>query len=193
MFNLSLTNTWIQDCDHNHGDKYHSAQYPWATLDTVQLVLIDVERCCLARPLEPYKYLALSSTWDATENPFQTTTQNLWKLIQDSMSITRLAGVRYLWVDRFCTVQDDPADKVRQLPAMASIYANACFTIVTTDGTEVDVGLPGVSWLGRFALSVRGRADLHWQDGSQGLEMVWYIYTKSIILVPSKLYRRSLY
>ena len=190
MFNLSLINTWIQDCDHNHGDKCHSAQYPWATLDTVQLVLIDVERSRLARPLKPYKYLSLSYTWDTTENPFQTTTQNLWKLIQDSavelpeyanrlpksiqdsILITRLAGVRYLWVDRFCIVQDDPADKVRQLPAMASIYANAYFTIVATDGTEVDVGLPGVSWLGRFALSVRGRAGLHWQDGGQGLEMV---------------------
>lgn len=47
-------------------------------------------------------------------------------------------------VDCFCIVQDDESHKHTQLRTMASIYANAYFTIAACEGTDGDHGLPGV-------------------------------------------------
>lgn len=45
----------------------------------------------------------------------------------------------------FCIVQDDYVAKVGQLAAMASIYANAYFTIAASEGEGGDFGLPGLT------------------------------------------------
>ncbi|KAK7183199.1 hypothetical protein DPSP01_011424 [Paraphaeosphaeria sporulosa] len=55
-------------------------------------------------------------------------------------------GYRYLWVDRFCIVQDDePERKTVQLNQMGAIYRGAAFTVVALAGDDADCGLPGVS------------------------------------------------
>jgi hypothetical protein len=53
-------------------------------------------------------------------------------------------GLRYLWVDRLCIVQDEPTHLREQLQQMASIYANSYFTIIAADGYDANYGLPGV-------------------------------------------------
>jgi hypothetical protein len=49
-------------------------------------------------------------------------------------------GVRFLWVDSFCIVQDSQEDKDREIPKMASIYKNAHFTLVAARAQTVDEG-----------------------------------------------------
>lgn len=58
------------------------------------------------------------------------------------MSVVASLGVGHLWVDRFCIVQDDAETKPAQLAAMASIYANAYFTLAACDG-DAQSGLAG--------------------------------------------------
>jgi hypothetical protein len=53
-------------------------------------------------------------------------------------------GLRYLWVDRLCIIQDEPTHLTEQLQQMASIYANSYFTIIAADGYDANYGLPGV-------------------------------------------------
>ncbi len=60
------------------------------------------------------------------------------------VGLTRLLGERYLWVDRFCIVQDDGPDKQAQLDAMADIYAGALATIVAAAANDADKGLRGI-------------------------------------------------
>ena len=47
-------------------------------------------------------------------------------------------------MDIFCIVQDDEETKQRDLNSMASIYANAYFTIVAADGKDLNHGLRGI-------------------------------------------------
>lgn len=43
--------------------------------------------------------------------------------------MTRDLGIRYLWIDMLCIVQDDPEDWSRELPKLPDYFANAEFNI----------------------------------------------------------------
>lgn len=61
------------------------------------------------------------------EIPFQ----RLPQTIQDAIKITRNLGIRYLWVDALCIIQDsvDGKDFQQESSKMGSIYGNAYLTI----------------------------------------------------------------
>jgi hypothetical protein len=71
--------------------------------------------------------------------------RRLPQTIEDAMHVTRSLGERYLWVDAFCIVQDNLADKHSQIIHMDAIYSSAFVTIVAASGSSSDSGLPGVS------------------------------------------------
>jgi hypothetical protein len=41
-------------------------------------------------------------------------------------------GIRYLWADCLCIIQDDKADLEKEASRMADVYSNACLTIAVT-------------------------------------------------------------
>lgn len=163
---LTTIKNWIQNCDQNH-TRCNLATDPWSAIGRgTGLFFIDVERLCIAEQPQhgDVRYTALSYVWGATsEPPLQTVIANFGALsqkfafdlptirarlprtIQHAMLLTRALGLRYLWVDRFCIVQDDPTTKPRQLAMMASVYANAYVTIVASEGDDGNFGLPGIS------------------------------------------------
>ncbi|VUC30291.1 unnamed protein product [Clonostachys rosea] len=61
------------------------------------------------------------------------------------MSITEQTGLRYLWVDVLCIVQDDDSLRQEQIDQMFLIYNQAEARIVEADGPSCDKGLSGVS------------------------------------------------
>jgi len=56
--------------------------------------------------------------------------------IQDAASYTRRLGVKYLWIDSLCIVQDSVDDKRQEIAKMASIYQNAFVTIAATNASR---------------------------------------------------------
>ena len=64
--------------------------------------------------------------------------------VHDAMEFTRQLGMRYLWVDTLCIIQDDLEDKGRLIATMDDVYANASATLIAAAGTDADAGLPGV-------------------------------------------------
>jgi hypothetical protein len=145
--------TWVDFCNKNHAGTCHSVTKPWWNFAALEhLILMDVTRCCLVRGKPADEYMALSYVWGTAEKPFQTLLENfnelcqddafnlpsnfarIPKTIHDSMAVTLLLGCKYLWVDRFCIVQDDQQHKSKQLKSMASIYANSYLTIIAADG-----------------------------------------------------------
>ncbi|CAG9949344.1 unnamed protein product [Clonostachys rosea f. rosea IK726] len=91
-------------------------------------------------------YLTLSYRWSEHTSNFMTTRRNLKQhyfeipvqklsqTIRDAITITRRCGLRYLWVDALCIVQDDRSDWQVQAESMASIYQNSLFTISAAGG-----------------------------------------------------------
>jgi hypothetical protein len=101
-----------------------------------------------------FKYVALSYCWgDTTIYPaFKTNTANLLdhirgikkgtipKTIQDAIIVTRAMGLRYLWIDALCIIQDSKEDWQRESVRMMDVYNNAYFTIVAARGSHSHAG-----------------------------------------------------
>ena len=93
---------------------------------------------------ESGQYICLSHCWGKCENKFLTTKASLEAhkvsipvdqlppSMQDAISVTRKFGVRYLWIDSLCIVQDNLEDWSHEAAQMASIYENAFLTIGAT-------------------------------------------------------------
>ena len=89
------------------------------------------------------RYIALSHCWGSS-TPLVTTLKNLSSFqakitpssfpstFSDAIKVTQLLGIRYLWIDSLCIVQDDPEDWLRESAMMASVYGNADITIIAS-------------------------------------------------------------
>ena len=65
------------------------------------------------------------------------------RTILEAMRLTKLLGYRYLWVDRYCIVQDSEEDKIGMIRAMDIIYTAAVLTICAAEG-DSNFGLSGI-------------------------------------------------
>jgi hypothetical protein len=100
---------------------------------------------------EHARYVALSYCWGDPPHPFITTRITLenpsivdWTLIpatiMDAVLVTRSLGIRYLWVDALCIVQDDEVDKAEEIKRMGAIYKSATITIAAANSPDVNRG-----------------------------------------------------
>lgn len=60
------------------------------------------------------------------------------------MGFVQKVGLRFLWVDALCIIQDDESEKARLVHGMDRVYENAVLTIIATTGEDADAGLPGI-------------------------------------------------
>lgn len=63
------------------------------------------------------------------------------KTFADAMSVARLLGLRYIWIDSVCIIQDSAADWEKESEAMADVYSNATVTIAATGAKSCHAGL----------------------------------------------------
>ncbi|KAL9105698.1 MAG: hypothetical protein Q9227_009182 [Pyrenula ochraceoflavens] len=96
-------------------------------------------------------YTALSYCWGGPQ-PVTTTAANLEDhvrgvdftnlppTLQDAVTVTRKLGIRYLWIDSLCILQDSIEDKEREIPKMGQIYQNAVVTIIAASARSVSEG-----------------------------------------------------
>jgi hypothetical protein len=102
---------------------------------------------------EDAPYAALSHCWGAYEPPCKTTrgtiadreTRIPWSLLpktfQDAIKFIRRLGLRYLWIDTICIIQDDTDDWLRESSRMHSVYKNAFLTIAAASSRDSRDGL----------------------------------------------------
>jgi len=97
-------------------------------------------------------YAALSYCWGGPQ-PRMTTVANLEEhmtrgipvgdlpaTIQDAISVARCLRLPYLWIDVLCIIQDDDADKARELGRMGKVYRTATITICASTAKAVSEG-----------------------------------------------------
>jgi hypothetical protein len=96
-------------------------------------------------------YGALSYCWGA-EQPQQTISKNFQKqkagiavlslprTIQDAITVSRALGLKYLWVDSLCIIQDSAVHKQRELRIMGTIYHNAYVVISAASAATCNDG-----------------------------------------------------
>ncbi|KAH6703309.1 heterokaryon incompatibility protein-domain-containing protein [Leptodontidium sp. MPI-SDFR-AT-0119] len=102
--------------------------------DMIKLIEIDN-----AAPIKG-RYIALSHCWgreghfrltESTLNHMKTglPTSSLAKNFRDAITITRLLGLRYLWIDALCILQDSQTDWELESAKMGRYYEKAWLTI----------------------------------------------------------------
>lgn len=147
---------WLDTCnaDHNH----HCAVSSETEVTTWHpKYLINVVERRLVKGTPKDRYLALSYVWGPRHN---TTPQMYTQLLQsnveafqdtlpntdipqtflDAMWLAKKLGIRHIWIDRLCIVQDSPEEMEDNVKHMAYVFANAYLTIVAASG-DVNSGL----------------------------------------------------
>jgi hypothetical protein len=70
--------------------------------------------------------------------------EDLPETVADAVLLVRMLGIRYLWVDTLCIVQDSDHEKQVQISSIVEIYQNAALTIVAACAEDATSRLPGV-------------------------------------------------
>jgi len=101
----------------------------------------------------PAKYACLSYCWgnswmqqvvttldNVHRNSNRIIFENLPQTIKDAITVTRRLNLRYIWIDCLCIVQDDEAEREKELEKMGDIFANAYVTISAATARSCEDG-----------------------------------------------------
>lgn len=123
--------------------------------------LIDIERQAVVLlqqvDLSSLKYCTLSYVWGRSQphvllkgnihrlqSDNALNTLDLPQTIKDALSLTKLLGFQYIWIDALCIVQDDVEDQQVQIARMSDIYGLGALNIIAAAGQDCNAGLPGL-------------------------------------------------
>ncbi|KAK7964485.1 HET-domain-containing protein [Apiospora saccharicola] len=124
----------ISTCSANHDDcRIYGTQ-----VEGLSVIDCMTSNIILAPP--DCQYLALSYVWGATGEKKDT----FPKVVQDSITVAKELGYKYLWVDRYC-IDQDATHQQHIFNQMHRIYSGASVTIIAAAGNDAEHGLPGVS------------------------------------------------
>lgn len=132
--------TWIDICNHQHDEcpKNDSPELPTRVIDVGDSDSLAV-RLILTGGMHG-RYTALSHCWGAVKT--LTTTRatidarksgmqvsSMPRSFRDAVTVTRKLGIKYLWIDSLCIVQDDLKDWEIESSKMGMVYRNSFLTI----------------------------------------------------------------
>ncbi len=66
--------------------------------------------------------------------------QKIPKTISDAITVTRKLGLRFLWVDALCILQDSREDKAREIAQIRRIFHDAYVTVIAACARKVSDG-----------------------------------------------------
>lgn len=156
--NLDLGASWLHDCANYHEHCCHQPQLesilPYRVLDLgfneiPQDIFLSVGEDRVG------SYTALSYCWGkpGSQQDYVTNKENLEprqkavdestfpKTFTDAIVVCRHLGIRFLWIDSLCIVQDSKSDWQTQSGRMGDIYSNASLTISAAVGEDSNAGL----------------------------------------------------
>ncbi|KAI1868388.1 hypothetical protein JX265_007211 [Neoarthrinium moseri] len=162
LVDMAQVKDWLDRCVHEHGQDCNGPAMSVSASLPSSFRLVDTLDRCVVQPTSNVEYTALSYVWAAASDslekqelqlvrsnlelmskPGSLNDNNIPEVVMDAIRLCQQIGKRYLWVDRFCIIQDDPESKMEQIAAMGMVYQQAFLTIVAlADGPTK--GLPGV-------------------------------------------------
>lgn len=152
-----LAHTWIHNCLEKHA--YCNRSLPLPQNRILPSRLLDVgdwptlaPRLCVTKvfPVET-RYMTLSHCWGnyvpprltiSTLEAFQDHLEMsaLPQTFKDAIKITATLGIRYLWIDSLCIIQDSEQDWTEQSAMMGDIYQNSWCNIAATAALDARDG-----------------------------------------------------
>lgn len=129
-----------------------------------RLRVVDVQDMRLAEIAWGERYVALSYVWGGASPPRLLKSQveafavpgaleelvpSMPATIRDLFTFTKNMGLRYLWFDSLCLIQDDLRDLLRGIANMELVYESSYVTLIAADTESANTGIPGISVLPR--------------------------------------------
>ncbi|KAJ3544687.1 hypothetical protein NM208_g2931 [Fusarium decemcellulare] len=146
---FDLARKWVQECLNNHS----YCENPTEPFMPTRIIEISSsgKDICICKDTLPAPYAVLSYCWGGpqritlTKSRVQASqlsfvTDTLPRTLRDAVRVCRELGLRYLWVDALCIVQDDPEDKAFEIGNMANIYQNSSVAIMASRAKGVEEG-----------------------------------------------------
>lgn len=172
QIDFGMVKNWLAMCHEGHADyceqsKMLDHQIEDPAIEIPSFRLIDVLDNCIIPAPHNCKYIALSYVWGAIDistilrllksnnyelrKPGALLQEEYWKkipvTIRDAMQVVSELGLRYLWTDSLCIIQDDigpGSTKIDAIAKMDLVYGAAYLTIIAASGTNANAGLPGL-------------------------------------------------
>lgn len=159
---ITTVKRWLNECSANHlacnRDNPDIPWYPTRLLDLgdcgehekhVRLIVTAEEN-----PIEKSQYLTLSHRWGGA-HLIQLTRFNIKrfrdaimivdmpKTFREAIFVTRTLGIRYLWIDSLCIMQDkdDLSDWFHEAALMQNVYSHSHCNISASDAEDCTQGL----------------------------------------------------
>ncbi|RYO97731.1 hypothetical protein DL765_011108 [Monosporascus sp. GIB2] len=151
--NWSIAKTWLDTCRESHPDclTVAAAELPTRVIDVGETGssrgprLVETQR-------RSGEYAALTHCWGGKINPMLTTHTlgaflvslpyaELPANFRDAITITKRLGLRYLWIDALCILQDSKSDWELESKRMGPVYRDATITISASASTGSTEGI----------------------------------------------------
>ncbi|KAH8587072.1 heterokaryon incompatibility protein-domain-containing protein [Bisporella sp. PMI_857] len=176
--NLILAKIWLSNCLRDHEEC--SSILLRSILPRRVIDVSDPEAPFLCIPNGQYeRYMTLSYKWGDSAK-YMTTTGNenrhyqaiSLKLLpwtfREAIYITHWLGIRFLWIDALCIIQDSIEDVQQEIAVMDEIYRNSTLTIFAAGGDNANSGLSvdrNPFWNKPCELFLRTTASGHYTEG----------------------------
>jgi hypothetical protein len=142
---------WLDGCSADH-DCYDVSSSPVLPTRLLEIQGPHQVRLYLSGTDERGLYACLSHCWGgvvplqslrATLEAFQQgiSWDTLPRTFQDAIDVARCLGLKFLWIDSLCIVQDDADDWLRESSKMASVYFQAYVTLAASQAANSTEGL----------------------------------------------------
>lgn len=156
---MAMARRWLDNCESAHvGTCSHCPRMPGEPpeLPTRVIDVGDAERPPRLVETRGFRseYFALSYCWGQAQAPALRTEkaslhqhleaipmEPLPKTLRDAISFTREMGMRYLWIDSLCIIQDDHDDWAYEAARMQKVYLNARLVLSALDSDHNNGGL----------------------------------------------------
>jgi len=151
---------WMKTCITEHASCIASATAPILPNRIIDVLPEDEQtpaRLILPAANTIARFVALSHCWGSQDKTIgmpkltsenQTTWQqngidvrSLPLNFRDAITVTRRLGIRYLWIDALCILQDSTVDWVAAAPKMADIFGTATLVLSATSAEHCDEGI----------------------------------------------------
>ncbi|KAI3324944.1 HET-domain-containing protein [Xylariaceae sp. AK1471] len=147
---LTLLREWLNNCDKAHKCRPRRRSSSVAKMPT-RLIKIGGDIGLELRLVETHnsfdqRYIALSHCWGTMPKGLEFFTdkdnlerhkkniefQKLPRTFQDAVTITRDLGIKYIWIDSLCIIQEDQDDWENEAGKMEDVFSSAYCTIAAS-------------------------------------------------------------
>ncbi|KAF2035832.1 HET-domain-containing protein [Setomelanomma holmii] len=197
----TLAKQWLHECTQFHERCNATVPQAWAPSRVLDVGSNDEDDCRIWLVMQDRKqystegYATLSHCWGQAQM-IQLTRSNmaefchtgirreaLPKTFRDAIEIARYLGIRHLWIDALCIVQDDVEDWRHEADLMSKVYRYCSINIAATGGSGSDAGC---FWERCPETVQRTQVEIKWSDSTISGPLTY------CVIPEPKLWRRQL-